>query len=492
MKNVLLILSFISLPFFVYASEQKLHFYDLEFSKNSPLKVLVKAKLPISNGKIEMANWGHAVELSEAWAHFIKDLKVTGMNGQVIETKDIDGPKWLLDVPDNTFVNLSYSVELSHQDYDWRSGGGDDARPHWTGKNHFLITKALFIVSYHKKAAAEIKVKSPIGWNVTTAWDEIGEKQYRANNIWGLINNAMVVGDHQASEVGLSGMNVRVVLDDKLISNKSYVASILGKSLQSYQKVFQEIPEINYLIALRKDVTTDGEAFENSFNMIIKENDFEAHKITWANTLVHEMFHYWTNPLGAHGSPDVEWFKEGFTEYYASLTLLREEIIDYQLWFKKLEKYLSRYYTTRFRLGARPSLIEAGQNKIDNWFLVYGGGASLALALDIQIRKKTAMKKSLDDVMLALYKKFAGKKYTVIEMIEVFNDTTGMDLYQFFESYVFADNKMPNYEELLSEIGLTLSQFSDEFYIQKTKNHTKIQADFYNSLTNDSLSNRIN
>ena len=100
--------------------------------------------------------------------------------------------------------------------------------------------------------------------------------------------------------------------------------------------------------------------------------------------MAHEMFHYWNgaNFLVGKNLEDLYWFSEGFTEYYASRSLVRTGVIDKALYFRKLEHYLSRYFITRKMWPIeRTSFVEAGKEKGKNWLLLYGGGATMALYL---------------------------------------------------------------------------------------------------------------
>jgi predicted metalloprotease with PDZ domain len=234
-------------------------------------------------------------------------------------------------------------------------------------------------------------------------------------------------------------------------------------------------------VAMRRDAVTDGEAFNNSFNLMISEDRLQDHKIVWANTVGHELFHYWTNGLHGDDNKNFEWFSEGFTEYYASLTLARTGIVPDELWHRKLERYFSRYFIMRNMVGDRASLVEAGQDKMKNWLLIYGGGASIAFVMDVTIRESTDGKRSLDDFMRRMVEEYNNKPFTMNDMERLASDVAGKDMKPFFDAYVRGKN-LPPLADTAEEIGLELSHFADEYYVAKDPTATAEQNTMYDSL----------
>ena len=55
--------------------------------------------------------------------------------------------------------------------------------------------------------------------------------------------------------------------------------------------------------------------------------------------------------------------------------------------------------------GIKGTVRDAAKDKHKNWLLVYGGGSVAALAMDVEIRKTTANRQGLPEVMRALYAK---------------------------------------------------------------------------------------
>ena len=96
----------------------------------------------------------------------------------------------------------------------------------------------------------------------------------------------------------------------------------------------------------------------------------------------------------------------------------------------------------------------------------YPKGELIGLALDLIIRGKTNGKASLDDVMRRMYEEFylkspnasyylRGRRYTPEDFERVAAEVAGLDLSEFFRSYVRGVQVLP-YNEALGFVGLAL------------------------------------
>ena len=125
--------------------------------------------------------------------------------------------------------------------------------------------------------------------------------------------------------------------------------------------------------------------------------------MVWLNTIAHELTHYWIGGL-MQTREGMDWFDEGFTEYYANLALVRGGAITPQQFVQKMERHLAAYlYFMASPLYSGVSVADAGKRKGAFRFGVYDGGWTIAWALDLKIREATQNRKSLDDVMQLVF-----------------------------------------------------------------------------------------
>jgi predicted metalloprotease with PDZ domain len=134
------------------------------------------------------------------------------------------------------------------------------------------------------------------------------------------------------------------------------------------------------------------------------------------------------------------------------------------------------------------SLVDAGEDKSANWLYLYGGGATLALILDIKILSDTKGRKGLEDVMLLLKEKFGdfGIPIVVADIQNAVNEVSGADYTDFFTRYVYGADDMPNIEDVMNTAGISVDQYGDEFYVRKADEPSDEQHMIYDALTQGS------
>ena len=338
--------------------------------------------------------------------------------------------------------------------------------------------------------SAQVQINKPDSWSISSPWPAVaGQRDRFQVDSWiGLVNNALVVGEHHQRVVRDGAMTIVLALDSALSESVATFEETFRKQLGAYRNIFQGTPDTRYLVTIRTADEDDGESFENSFNQVITPGRIDQRAIVWANTMGHELFHYWNgnHVLIGKEQSDVEWFGEGFTEYYASLTLFRTGLIDESLYFRKLERYLARHFiTTRLWPVETPSLVAAGREKFRNWLRIYGGGATIALALDIEVRAATNGDRGLDDVMLALKDKFGvpGARYTVEDILAAVNSVSGRDFTSFFDDHIFGTGVTLDIAGILAKAGIIVEQFSDEFYLTRTEHPGALQRRIFSGLS---------
>jgi len=465
--------------------------YRIVFSAEDRRSANIEAELTVTEGKLRMAPWGHPY-LPEGWATFVSDLHVTDLHGASISFEKAGGETWgawRVDASDGTRVKLSYKTEFTQDQFDWNEAGGQDSRPAVSDDALFLVTKALFIYS-PTVAAATVEIVVPDQWTISSPWPAVdGSNNLFVVDTWiSLINNALVVGEHVERVVSDGNMRIVLAMDARLSESADLFEHTFRKQLGAYRTLFGGTPDSKYLVALRPADEDDGESFENSFNQVITPSRIEQRAIVWANTMGHELFHYWNGNRVLVGADkaSIEWFGEGFTEYYASLTLYRTGLISEALWHRKLERYLGRYVITT---GMWPvdtvSLVDAGKEKHRNWLRIYGGGATMALILDIEIRSATAGQKGLDDVMRVMNDRFRkpGARYRVEDILAAVNTVSGQDFTSFFDAHITGTKERLDIAGTLKKAGLHTEQFSDEFYLGRMSNPSPLQHAIYTGMT---------
>ncbi|MFZ6735837.1 M61 family metallopeptidase [Undibacterium sp. Ji42W] len=188
----------------------------------------------------------------------------------------------------------------------------------------------------------------------------------------------------------------------------------------------------------------------------------------------HEYFHTWNVKRikpAAFASYDLRhenytsllWVFEGFTSYYDDLMLVRSGVIDEAAYFKLLAKTINM--VTRGSGRMKQSVAESSfdawtkyyrqdENSPNAIVSYYTKGSLVALGLDLMIRAETAGKKSLDDVMRAMWQKFgrdfyerslSGKQQGLgeTEFESLVEQVTGVNVRRFLDKHVRGTEDVP-------------------------------------------------
>ena len=160
-----------------------------------------------------------------------------------------------------------------------------------------------------------------------------------------------------------------------------------------------------------------GEGRTNSFTLFVpKDSTLSQH----LRTLAHELFHAW-NPqrlgsfqtIGGVEDERLYWFSEGFTDYYASLLLLRTRLISLDDYVAEYNSLIKEYYTSPVRLLTAAEMVQKRQTSYEVERLFYQRGAVLAHYWDIAIRSRTNDESSLDEVMRSLLKSAKARSFSL-------------------------------------------------------------------------------
>ena len=198
----------------------------------------------------------------------------------------------------------------------------------------------------------------------------------------------------------------------------------------------------------------------------------------------HEYFHTWNvkrikpaafapYALDQENYTTLLWLFEGFTSYYDDLILLRSGVIDTPASLKLLEKTINGVYRSRGRLkqtvaessfDAWTKYYRQDENAPNAIVSYYAKGSLVALLLDLVIRRDTRGKRSLDDVMRALWRRYGRHFYSVNggigvedhELEALFDEITGLELKSVFDLAVRGTRDLP-LADAFASMGITLS-----------------------------------
>lgn len=206
---------------------------------------------------------------------------------------------------------------------------------------------------------------------------------------------------------------------------------------------------------------------------------------TYLGLCSHEYFHTWNikrikpavfapYDLQQENYTSLLWLFEGFTSYYDDLMLVRSGLIEQEAYFTLLAKTINGVMR-----GSGRNKQSVAESSFDAWVKYYrqdenapnaivsyyAKGSLIGLALDLTIRAETKGRRSLDDVMRALWEGYGrdfysdsisgGQGVSESKVETLFAEVTGLKLKRFFDRYVRGTDDLP-LVKLLAQFGIIL------------------------------------
>lgn len=426
-------------------------------------------------------------------------------NGRKIALKKIDKHSWQAAPCEGPLI-------LHYQVYAWdlsvRAAHLDQTHGFFNGTSVFLR------VVGQEKSPHYVDIQRPQGeaydaWRVATALPTLKAKRgsfgsYIAANYDELIDHPVEMGTFQLAAFKAHGVSHEVVVTGNVPNlDLARLSSDLKKICETQIAFFEPVgskfakraPMQRYVfLTLAVGDGYGGLEHRASTALICARADLpvkgqpgmsDGYR-TFLGLCSHEYFHTWNvkrikptafapYDLQVENYTSLLWLFEGFTSYYDDLMLLRSSLIDQHAYFKLLEKTINGVL-----LGSGRHKQSVAESSFDAWVKYYRQdenapnaivsyytkGSLVALALDLTIRAETKGRKSLDDVMRALWQKYgrdfyadnalSGRGVSESDVETLFDAVTGLKLKRFFDRYVRATDDLP-LAKLLAPTGVVLN-----------------------------------
>lgn len=217
---------------------------------------------------------------------------------------------------------------------------------------------------------------------------------------------------------------------------------------------------------------------------VIGQTEASDGYIQFLGLISHEYFHTWNvkrikpqtfapYDLSKATPTPLLWIFEGFTSYYDDQVLLRTGLISEEKYLSLIQQTLNSVCNAAGRLkqsvadssfDAWTKYYKQDENSINSIVSYYTKGSLVALGLDLLIQNSTANKKSLDDVMRLLWKKFGRDFYTKNprkglcddQVVPIIKEATGVDATDFISRYALGTEDVP-LDKLWTKQGIQLT-----------------------------------
>ena len=464
-------------------------------------KITLKVTRPDPKGQeFKLPAWIPGSYLLREFARHVVEISAYSKGKKVVLTK-LDKHTWKA-APVKHELNLDYVV------YAWdlsvRSAHLDQTHGFFNGTSVFLRVLGQEMVDHIvdiKKPTDSVSKK----WQVATALPLLKAKlhgfgTYHAKNYDELIDHPVEMGEFEKISFSVCGIAHDFVLTGKVPNvDLERIATDLGKicahQIALFEPKTKQAPVERYVFMTM--AVSDGYGglehrastaliCNRSDLPVLDDNETTEAYITFLGLCSHEYFHTWnvkrikpdvfaSYDLQQENYTSLLWFFEGVTSYYDDLMLIRSGIINETTYWGLMSKTLNSVLrgNGRTKQSVAESSFDAwskyyrqDENSPNAIVSYYTKGSLVALSLDLSIRRATAGKQTLDDLMRMLWKLVGrdfyplaqtGKQKGVSEqqIEDLVDQLCGVKMTSFFDAYVRGTKDAP-LAALLPEFGMDL------------------------------------
>ena len=422
-------------------------------------------------------------------------------NGKAVALTKVDKHTWRA-------APVAGPLTLLYEVYAWdlsvRAAHLDQTHGFFNGTSVFLR------VVGQEDLAHEVDIQRPLDpaattWRVATAMAELGARRYGfgtyvASNYDELIDHPVEMGDFALGTFKAHGVPHDIVITGRvpnldMARLQSDLKTLCETQIAFFAPRTKRAPMDRYVfLTMAVGDGYGGLEHRASTALICNRNDLPSTSapkfsepgdgyVKFLGLCSHEYFHTWNvkrikpaafapYDLQAETYTPLLWLFEGFTSYYDDLLLLRSGLITEAVYLKLLGKSIGGVLrgSGRTKQSVADSSFDAwskyyrqDENAPNAIVSYYGKGSLIALAFDLTIRAKTEGRKSLDDIMLALWQRFGhdfypsvGRGVTEAEVEALFDEVSGLKLKPMFERYVRGTEDLP-LAKLYAPFGVKLT-----------------------------------
>ena len=400
----------------------------------------------------------------DGFSGFVQNLTARSADGTPVSPHR-DGAVWKLGGPVLLPLTVSYDIDLSFVHSRWPVG--NEQAGYANDRATYVVSKALFL-DCKQPGQRAIQFFPNNRWEIATSWKGAGDT-YIATSSDDLLRNVIVFGQFTATTVQAGPFSFQIVAFGATAAQQSAISAGLAATVKQCIRMFPQTPLTHYLVVLIPGAEDDGESFLTSFASTLSVPLVPWERIVWLNTIAHELTHYWIGGLITVGD-DMEWFDEGFTEYYANLSLVRSGGITPDEFVQKMERHLGAYsYFMSSPLFSGVSIQGAGKRKGSYRFGIYDAGWTIAWVLDLKIRESSHNRSSLDAVMTSIFLQATQTRapLTPQQFVTALATFLGPGGDTFVQQFIATRNPI-DFGPILNELGLEAvgQSYAGELYIR--------------------------
>ena len=417
------------------------------------------------------------------FAKNVYNVKVTDGKGKKLMVTRPDPYSWSVKGHDGT-IHVSYTLFANHGDGTYAQI--DETHAHLNLPATFIYVPELEA----QEIEVTFDVREDLNWKIATQLKHRQDNTYYAKDFQYFMDSPVEIANFRKRSFVVKDQTITFVLHDDAATEEQLDAYFdkVKKVVLEQMQVFGELPRFDYgeytfLACYTPNAIGDGMEHRNSTSIPSSRSLSKGGLEINIGTVAHEFFHIWNverlrpkslEPFDfsrANMSGDL-WFAEGFTSYYDDLSLVRSGIMGQEKYIEGLVRTFNyvwtspgRQFFTPIGMSYQAPFVDAARsvddtNRENTFISYYSYGSMLALGLDLSLREKNL---DLDDYMAFVWNGYGKPEipYTVDDLHHSLNQFAGKEFGDdFFNKYIFKSG-MPDYEQLLKQVGVNLITKND-------------------------------
>jgi predicted metalloprotease with PDZ domain len=357
----------------------------------------------------------------------------------------------------------------------------NDRTRHVDDTHAFLSGATVFMyVPDRRSDPVLVRLEAPANWEIACGLDAApGEpRTLLAPDYDVLIDSPIEIGIHERVTFNVDGKRHDIVVWGEVPFDSDRLERDFSKIIRAEAAIFGALPYDRYvfLVHLAPGLSGGTEHLNSTIIQMPPQALENQYKVV-LSLAAHEMFHTWNvkrlRPaalrnidLARENYTDLLWLCEGTTSYYDELILVRTGLESPDAYLKTIAEAI---YQRRARPGA---LVQSlSESSFDAWIKFnnpnpddanatvsyYEGGALASLLLDLEMRRRTRNRTSLDTLMGTMYRAFpaSGPGFTTEDLLQTLHRITGSPFEEFFHQYISGAADYP-FEDLFPVAGLQM------------------------------------
>ncbi|MEK6325380.1 MAG: PDZ domain-containing protein [Acidobacteriota bacterium] len=416
--------------------------------------------------ELSLPTWTPGWYTVENYFKNVLRFKITDANGKWLQPEMIHKQIWRVETKGLASIKVEFDYRANVLALNQAKIASDFA--FFTGTELFLMAAG------HRGSPSSVRFELPPDWKIISALKETRDPMtFTAPDYDTLVDCPTQMGKFDVSQFQVEGKPHYLVTTPAGAFAKDKAdkfTEMLARVAKAQSSIFGGLPyeKYVYFYFFSRPESNAGGALEHLSSHVAFASGTNPELLI--ETASHEFFHVWNvkrirpadmwpYDYSRENETPLLWVSEGFTNYYASVALLRAGLRNRQQFLESVEGAIRGVETNEAR-----SYISPASSSVSTWvgydtpvafgISYYTQGQNLGALLDLSILHDTGGASGLDDVMRALHREFykKDKGFTTENLIAIINRLTKRDYHDFYRKYI-SGVEVPPYDTILGYAG---------------------------------------